>query len=462
LNEIYAGAGHLMNSGEFSGMDSETAKWEIVKFVHGERKTQYRLRDWLISRQRYWGPPIPMIFCAACAKAEKGEHADMPGWYAVPESELPVKLPHLKDFRPKGTGASPLASSKSFYETKCPACGAAARRETDVSDTFLDSAWYYLRYLSPDDENQPFNKTRVKKWLPVPMYIGGAEHAVLHLLYVRFAAMALHDWGMIDFEEPMAEFRAHGLIIKDGTKMSKSKGNIINPDEYITKFGADALRMYLMFLAPFEQGGDFRDGGILGVDRFLNRMWRYFEAHTAFLKKNHGNTTTTEPVISDPSMERLLHQSIKKVTDDIAALKYNTAISQLMILLNGLDEETPAGGAFRGFALSVADHENILKLCAPFAPHITEEIWHENFIKKESIHVSLWPAYDPALIKEDTVTLVVQVNGKVRDTIIADASIDESAAKELALQSEKVKVALAGQEPKRVIYVAKKLINIVI
>ena len=437
--------GLVFNSGKFSGMDSETAKWEITKFVHGVRKIQFRLRDWLISRQRYWGPPIPMIFCEACAKNGKGEHKDMPGWYAVPESELPVKLPVVKDFRPMGEGKSPLASVKNFYETKCPACGGVARRETDVSDTFLDSAWYYLRYLSPDDTKEPFDKKRAKKWLPVSMYIGGAEHSVLHLLYVRFVAMALHGWGMVDFEEPMKKFRAHGLVIKDGAKMSKSKGNVVNPDEYIKNFGADTLRMYLMFLAPFEQGGDFRDSGILGIERFLKRVWQLAEEYGK-QKEEIGNKKP------DTNLITILHKTIKKVTEDIEQLHYNTAISALMILLRSFEDEGSSQESFEIF----------LKLLAPFAPHITEEIWRETLHKKSSIHSSEWPSYDTALIHENTITLVVQINGKIRDTISADASIDEAEATKRALQSEKVQTTLAGKKPKRIIYVPKKIVNILI
>ena len=255
--------GKMINSGFLDGMNIHDATAVIMDHIEqhgwGKRVTTFRLRDWIISRQRYWGPPIPMVFCEQCAKAGKGEHEDMPGWYAVDEKDLPVMLPYVENFRPTGSGVSPLAADKDFYETACPACGAAARRETDVSDTFLDSAWYYLRYLDIHNEKSALNDARVKHWLPASLYTGGAEHSVLHLLYVRFVAMALHDAGLLDFEEPFTKFRAHGLIIKDGAKMSKSKGNIINPDEYITNFGADTLRMCLMFLAPFEQGGDFRD-----------------------------------------------------------------------------------------------------------------------------------------------------------------------------------------------------------
>ena len=399
---IHTGTGILHDSGKFDGMDSEAAKDEIARSVQGEQKTQYRLRDWLISRQRYWGPPIPMIFCEQCAKAGKGEHKEMPGWYAVDEKELPVLLPYVENFRPTGSGISPLAADKEFYEVKCPVCGASARRETDVSDTFLDSAWYYLRYLDVHNDKSALNDARIKRWLPAALYTGGAEHSVLHLLYVRFVAMALNDWGFMDFEEPFKKFRAHGLIIKDGAKMSKSKGNVINPDEYIANFGADTLRMYLMFLAPFEQGGDFRDSGVLGLERFLKRVWNLGESEL----KVQG---------SESKNRALLHKTIKKVTEDIENLHYNTAISALMILLNGFEEQGTTREDFKMF----------LKLLAPFAPHLTEEIWRENFGHKTSIHREPWPTYDPKFLIEDTITMVLQVNGKMRDTVSMDATVTE-------------------------------------
>ncbi len=359
LDHAHIGEGHLVDSGKFNGIEAQKAKWEITKLVGGERKTQFRLRDWLISRQRYWGPPIPMIHCEACAAKGAGENKDMPGWYAVPEADLPVVLPRIKDFRPTGSGVSPLAAEKSFYEVKCPKCGGEARRETDVSDTFLDSAWYYLRYLDPENKKSALNEKRIGNWLPAGLYTGGAEHAVLHLLYVRFMAMALHDWGLVKFEEPFKKFRAHGLLIKDGAKMSKSKGNVINPDEYINNFGADTLRMYLMFLAPFEQGGDFRDSGVLGIERFLKRVWLYAE------KPNEKKGAIS-----------LLHKTIKKVSEDIENLHYNTAVSALMIVLRSFEDE---GGMKEDF-------KSFLKLLSPFAPHMTEEIWRETLKHKTSIH----------------------------------------------------------------------------
>ncbi len=442
----YGGVGILVNSGKFDGMDSERAKWEITKFVGGKRKIQYRFRDWLISRQRYWGPPIPMIYCGNCAKAGRGEQRETPGWYAVPEKDLPVKLPIVKDFRPRGTGESPLATVKTFYEVKCPKCKEKARRETDVSDTFLDSAWYYLRYLNPKNKKSAIDKVLAKKWLPIDLYTGGAEHSVLHLLYVRFLAKVFHDWGLVSFDEPAKRFRAHGLLIKDGAKMSKSKGNVINPDEYIEKFGADTLRMYLMFLAPFEQGGDFRDSGILGVERFLARVWKlYARGIDTNIRMNTNDT--------NKDFERLLNKTIKKVTEDIETLNYNTAVSAMMILLNEMERQPK---------LSAKSYESFIKLLAPFAPYMVEEIWREVLGNKESIHISEWPKYDPKKIKDEKFTLVIQINGRVRDSVEVEAGISQAEVEKLVLVREKIREHLSGAKPKKIIFVPGRLVNLVI
>jgi leucyl-tRNA synthetase len=437
--DLWEGEGEMINSGKFNGMPSEKARWEITKFVAGKKQTQYHLRDWLISRQRYWGPPIPMIFCEKCAAAGKGERENTPGWYVVPEEDLPVKLPYLKDFRPTGTGESPLALVESFYKVRCPKCKSWARRETDVSDTFLDSAWYYLRYPSADEKKRPWNAVITKKWLPVNIYIGGAEHSVLHLLYVRFIAMALHDAGLIAFEEPFPKFRAHGLIIKDGAKMSKSRGNVVNPDEYIRNFGADALRMYLVFLGPFEDGGDFRDAGIQGITRFLNRVWA-FGGKVKFGRE--GNE----------AIERTLHRTIKKVTGDIENLGYNTAISALMVLLREF-ENYPTTVSKNQFGL-------FLKLLAPFAPHLSEELWR-TLGNKNSIHLESWPKYDSKLLIEDFVDLVVQVNGKFRAVVSARRGMGQSEAEKLVLNDPKVRRVLEGSKLRKVIFIRDRLINFV-
>ena len=442
--QAYTGEGIIINSGKFNELISEKAKWEITKFVGGKKEIHYRLRDWLISRQRYWGVPIPMIYCEKCARLPGGQ-----GWQPVPEKDLPVKLPFVKDFQPKGKGQSPLASEKSFYETKCPKCGGEARRETDVSDTFLDSAWYYLRYPSTRSARSgqvPWDSEITKKWLPVDMYIGGAEHSVLHLLYSRFLAMVFHDWDLVHFKngEPFTVFRAHGLLISEGKKMSKSKGNIVNPDFYVKKFGADAFRMYLMFLAPFEQGGDFRDAGILGITRFLERVWKLFNDDKKNKKDEKG---------IDKNLEKSLHQAIKKVTEDIENLHYNTAISTLMILLGKMEEQKDK--------LSANTRQKFLKLLAPFAPHITEELWH-NLGLKQSIHKDSWPIYDLKLIKEKTFKLVVQVNGKMRDIITIDKGISQKEAEAVALSLENIKRHIRNKKIEKIIFIENRLINFVV
>ena len=406
---------------------------EALKKCGGKKETRYRLRDWLISRQRYWGPPIPLVFCEKC------------DWQPVPDADLTVLLPRVKDFRPTGTGQSPLASVKSFYETVCPKCGGKACRETDVSDTFLDSSWYYLAYLmrenpkseirNPKDKSLfssfEFRVSSLRKWLPVAMYIGGAEHSVLHLLYARFVAMALHDMGHIDFDEPFTVFRAHGLLIKEGAKMSKSKGNVVNPDEYIERYGADTLRTYLMFLAPFAQGGDFRDEAVLGIHRFLSRVWVFA-----------GNSKSETRNSKQEDVQKILHKTIKKVTEDIEKLHYNTAISALMILLREL-ENGEAGAK---------DIKIFLQLLAPFAPHITEELW-QMAGEVGSIHQSSWPVWDAALVEDALFDLVIQINGKTKRVVQAHKGISEE---------EAIKIAGVEGVPKRVIFVPDQLINFMI
>lgn len=401
------------------------SKDEIVKKVHGKKHVQYHLRDWLISRQRYWGPPIPIIYCDKC------------NWQPVREKDLPVKLPYIKNFRPTGKGESPLASVKSFYEVRCPKCKGKARRETDVSDTFLDSAWYFFRYISTQDKTCPWQPKMARKWLPVDMYIGGAEHSVLHLLYARFLTMVFKDTRLIShFEEPFTTFRAHGLLISEGAKMSKSKGNVVVPDLYVKKFGADTLRMYLMFLGPFQDGGDWRDSGIPGITRFLNRVW-------ALQKRELRKSKSVSP---------WLPASIKKVTEDISGLRYNTAISELMIILNRLENEAQ---------INSYDFKTFLLMLAPFAPFITEELW-ERLGYKKSIHLERWPEYKRGTSAEKTFELLFQVNGKLRGKTMVRTGIKESEAKEIALRDARVVAHVSGKRVRRVIFVPNRLINIVV
>ncbi len=438
LDNAYTGSGHLVDSGAFNGMDSEKAKWEITQAVDGKRVVQYRLRDWLISRQRYWGPPIPMICCGTC------------GWQPVPQKDLPVKLPRIRKFRPTGSGKSPLASVKSFYETRCPQCKGKARRETDVSDTFLDSAWYFLRYPSVGSKKAAWDSVATKKWLPISMYIGGAEHSVLHLLYTRFLGIVFHEWNLTKFEEPFPLFRAHGLLIKDGAKMSKSRGNVVSPDEYIRAYGADAVRMYLMFLGPFEQGGDFRDTGIRGITRFLERVWCIAS------QKRETQNEKSRGKKEDGRVGHVLHRAMKKISEDIEQLHYNTAIAELMILLNELEKNAEM--------VSNGDVRTFLKLLAPFAPFISEELWQRHFAGKgtfRSLHREPWPAFNPKLVREGMFELVVQINGKVRGRVTLPTGATQADAEQTLKNDMRVNKLVAGV-PKRVVFVPNRLINFVL
>jgi leucyl-tRNA synthetase len=423
----------LVNSGEFDGLSVAAAKTRVTEWLAamGQAKpvVNYRLHDWCISRQRYWGPPIPVVYCDAC------------GMRQVPVEQLPVVLPFVEDFKPDDSGVSPLARVKEWYETTCPECGGPARRETDVSDTFLDSAWYFLRYPSAHRDDVPFDPALTAKWLPVDSYIGGNEHAVLHLLYSRFITMVLKDMGHVSFDEPFTRFRAHGLIIREGAKMSKSKGNVVNPDDYMSTWGADAFRTYLMFLGPYEEGGDFRDAGISGVKRFLDRLWRSVVDAT--------DATDDAP---DAVVLRKLHQTIRKVGDDVAKLSYNTAIAAMMEYMNTLrkGERTPRR----------AEVEPVVQLVSPFAPHLAEELW-ERLGHTGSVFDAGWPTFDAALATEDTIELVVQVNGKVRGKISASREITQDDALAAATADPAVAKFITGT-PKKVIFVPGRLLNIVV
>lgn len=471
--EAYTGSGKIINSGEWDGWMTEEAKEKAVEYLEekglGAGYTNYHLRDWLISRQRYWGPPIPMIYCAACAKNSKSYFttdeakkrvednkyffapdksqeekretlaSHMPGWYPA---EIPVLLPRIENYKPLGTGESPLAQDPSFSSVTCPECGAQAKRETDVSDTFLDSSWYFLRYLSAHDDNVPWDQELGKKWLPPDIYIGGAEHSVLHLLYTRFTTKVFADLGLLEFDEPFPRFFAHGLIIKDGAKMSKSKGNVVVPDEYIRKFGADTLRTYLMFMGPFSAGGDFRDSGIEGINRFLKRIWTMVTTQT-FASTGGSDFANSE-----------MNKIIAEVTTEMENLRFNTALAKIMTFLNVLRNEN---------AITIDQISVLLLLLAPFAPHMTEELWE--FIGKEySVHKTPWPTVDESAIQKGSVVIAVQVNGKLRDTLeVAESEgkrqeIIEAKAKE----SQAVQKYLEGKEVRKVIFVPGKILNFVL
>jgi leucyl-tRNA synthetase len=424
--------GVLMQSGAFDGLPCREAGRKIVAWL-AERgmatpRVQYRLHDWCISRQRYWGPPIPIIYCERC------------GPVGVPERDLPVELPFIEDFRPDDTGVSPLARHKEWYFVKCPECGGAGRRETDVSDTFLDSSWYYLRYPSTEFADRPFDPERTKKWLPVATYIGGNEHAVLHLLYSRFVSMVLKDLGHIHFEEPFPKLRAHGLIVKDGAKMSKSRGNVVIPDLYIQQWGADTFRMYLMFLGAFQEGGDFRETGIVGIRRFLDKVWQL--AHDLPEAK------------LTPAVERKLHQTIKKVGADTESLDYNTAIAAMMEYVNALREQGAAGRE---------QLEPLVIMLAPYAPHFAEELW-ELFGHETSIFAARWPSHDERLATAGDVEIAVQVNGRLRSrlTVPRGTTQEQVVARVLADEAVKKFVDGGGAPLKKVIYVQDRLVNLVV
>jgi leucyl-tRNA synthetase len=431
--------GVLMNSGggAFDGLPCREGGRKIVAWLSGggrglaTPRVQYRLHDWCISRQRYWGPPIPIIYCERC------------GPVGVPERDLPVELPFIEDFRPDDTGVSPLARHKEWYFVKCPECGGEGRRETDVSDTFLDSSWYYLRYPSTEFADRPFDPARTKQWLPVTTYIGGNEHAVLHLLYSRFISMVLKDLGHIHFEEPFPKLRAHGLIVKDGAKMSKSRGNVVVPDAYIQQWGADTFRMYLMFLGAFQEGGDFRETGIVGIRRFLDKVWAL--AHEASL------TPGASPGLPK-TVERKLHQTIKKVGADTESLDYNTAIAAMMEYVNELRDG--GGGTREGL-------EPLLVMLAPYAPHFAEELW-QLLGHDTSVFETRWPAHDERLATAGDVEIAVQVNGRLRSRLTVPRGMAQAEVVARVLADAAVKKFVDGQPVKKVIYVQDRLVNVVV
>lgn len=451
LKQAYDGEGVLVNSGEFNGLNWLQAKKNITNYLEkhqlGKREIQYHLRDWLISRQRYWGPPIPIIYCDKC------------GILPVSEKDLPVELPYLKNFRPTGTGKAPLASDPDFVGAKCPKCGGNAKRETDVSDNFLDSAWYFFRYPSTEFDDRAFDKARTEKWLPVDIYIGGPEHAVLHLMYTRFITMVLKDLNLISFEEPFKKFVAHGLIIAEGAKMSKSKGNVVNPDKYIKEYGADTLRMYLMFMGPITEGGDFRDSAIGGIYRFLQRVWGLQEKVTDIASHpalDAGSIQIDSGSKAGMTVEdlRIMHKTIKKVGEDLEELKFNTAIAALMEWLNHLSRKE---------AVALEEYKTFLLLLAPFAPHITEELWGE-LGEGYSIHQQSWPNFDNDLFQEEEAAVAVQINGKVRDVILIqkDQFDHREVVEKIALEREKIQKFLNGKTVKKVVYVPGKVLNMVV
>jgi leucyl-tRNA synthetase len=437
----YEGQGIMVHSAPYDGLPSAEAGRRIADQMeaegYGRRTVQYRMRDWLISRQRYWGAPIPIVHCETC------------GPVPVPEDDLPVLLPHLPDYLPRGDGRSPLANLPAFVETCCPACGRPARRETDTMGGFACSSWYFLRFADPWDSDGPFNRQAVARWLPVDLYVGGAEHAVMHLLYARFWTKVLADAGLLHFREPFVRLRSQGVLhAADGRRMSKSRGNVITPDEVVARTGADILRLHLLFMAPFDRNVTWHEDGILGAERFLQRVWRLClaEGRNAPPAGEH-----------DEALRRATHKTVRRVTDDIEAFRFNLAVAALMEFVNALSDHYEARGATPSFAEAT---EILVRLLAPLAPYIAEELWARRG-GPFSVHGQPWPTYDPARTQDETVTLVVQVDGKVRDRIAVPAGIPDGEARRLALQSQPVQRLLEGRPPRRVIVVPGRLVNVV-
>lgn len=448
LDQAYTAEGSLINSGSFDGLENNTAKGKITdqlaKTGDGEATIIYRLRDWLISRQRYWGCPIPIVYCGSC------------GEVPVPEDQLPVELPFDVEFKP--TGESPLAGCESFVETVCPNCSRPARREADTLDTFVCSSWYQFRFPSVGDDEQAFDPVLTEKFLPVSQYAGGAEHACMHLLYARFVTMALHDMGHLSFEEPFPKVVHQGLVLgADGAKISKSKGKAITPDPYVEEYGADILRLYLCFGFNYVDGGPWDDGGFVAVTRFMDKTIRLFEERQSIFSKSHQLQDESP---ADKDLLRILHNSIKGITQDMERFMFNTSIARLMELYNGIYEFLKAPETDRSNRLLKDVMLTFIRLLAPFAPHYAEEFWQQTG-HTESIFKEAWPQFDEKFLLTDTINMAVMINGKLRDQLVvaADASEDEILA--AAQSTERIKTLLQGKQLSKHILVKGKLINLI-
>jgi leucyl-tRNA synthetase len=441
LDEAYTGPGTMVNSGQFDGLPSDEGWQKIADHIEqqgwGKRSVTYRLRDWLISRQRYWGTPIPVIYC------------ESDGIVPVPEEDLPVVLPDDAEFKP--TGESPLTRHEGFVNVDCPRCGRPARRETDTMDTFMDSNWYFMRYVDPHNPERPFSRDKAELWMPVDQYTGGAEHAVMHLLYARFFTKVVRDLGLIGFGEPFKRLFNQGQILgPDGQRMSKSRGNVVAPDKEVERWGADCFRAHLMFMGPWDQGGPFNTAGLSGIWRWMNRVWG-----VVLDEPSYGD--------ADPASTRELrhqtHRMIRRVSEDMADFGFNTMLARLMEYTTFLGRLPDAGKPVDREAWNEA-RENLMLVLAPILPHMAEELW-ERTGHPYSIHQQQWPSFDAELAKDETVTLVVQVNGKLRERIEVPAGISEDEARTLALESPRVAESLDGSEVKRVIFVPGRLVNVV-
>lgn len=454
LTEAYIDPGVLVNSQSFNGLENTKAKEEIIKYAEekgfGKAKTQYRLRDWLISRQRYWGAPIPVVYCEHC------------GIQPVDEKDLPVLLPTDIDITVQGK--SPIVTSPTFMKTTCPKCGGPATRETDTMDTFICSSWYYLRYVDPHNTEMPFSKDKVNYWLPVNQYVGGIEHAILHLLYSRFFTKALRDRGLLNFDEPFTNLLTQGMVLKDGSKMSKSKGNTVDPDEIFKNYGADTARLFILSDSPPQRDLDWSDSGVDGCYKFLNRVWRLIYSLKDVVSLNYKLPALEDMSEESENLLRETHIAIKKVSQDIShEFQFNTAISKIREFVNILYEYTnskkeysDADKAVLSFAM-----ESLIKLMSPIVPHITEEAWYD-LGGKDSVHLSEWPKYDEKLAVTKSITVVIQVNGKLRDKLEVEPDLDKSILEKLALENDKAKAFMEGKQVVKVIVVPNRLVNIVV
>ena len=443
----YHDDGITVNSGKFDGLTSEETRVAITKRFEeqgiGEGKTNFRLRDWLISRQRYWGVPIPVCYCEHC------------GEQLISEDQLPVRLPEDVNF--VAGAISPLATSESFLNTTCPKCGGPARRETDTMDTFIDSSWYFLRYTDARNDKEAFNKKIADYWMNVDQYIGGIEHAILHLLYSRFFVKVLHDLGLVEANEPFKGLLTQGMVLKEGSKMSKSKGNVVSPEEIVNTYGADTARLFILFAAPVDRDLDWSDQGVEGSYRFLGRVWRIIDAYQQAAAKNVTGDLTKE----ETALRRELHRVIKKVTEDLDNnFNFNTAISAVMELVNAMYQHKDKNESVNA-NLANELTRNLVLLLAPFTPHITEELWHE-LGQTDSVHAQQWPVYEEAALVVDEIELAVQVNGKVRDKIVVATSATKEEIEEQAFASDRVKEFTDGKTVAKVIIIPGKICNIVV
>lgn len=450
LTEAFVAEGIMINSGKYTGMNNKEAIEEITKDLEadglGKAQVNYKLRDWLISRQRYWGCPIPMVYCEEC------------GWVPEKEENLPVKLPTDVEFT--GKGDSPLKTSKTFGETTCPCCGKKAVREFDTMDTFVDSSWYFLRYCDAHNSEKPFDKKKADYWMNVDQYIGGVEHAILHLLYARFFQMVMHDLGLVDAEEPFDNLLTQGMVIKDGAKMSKSLGNIVSPEEIQAKYGADTARLFILFAAPPEKELDWSDAGVEGSYRFLNRVYRLVQEYVNEIRGDfRGSETITIQSAEDKALNFQLNATVKKVTEDAGGrFSFNTAISSIMELVNALYKYKQ--GEVNVPLMNDAI-EKLILIMNPFVPHITEELWND-LGHEDRVYQQNWPEFDPAALELETVEIIVQVNGKLKDKMAFEKNAEKSAIEEAALASERVQDAIAGKSVIKTIVVPNKLINFVV